>query len=72
MSQLSRDLFIRHYRKTTYAFYIRDETQGWIAREGLTREGCHDRYREAFWSSDPVQDAQECTNGTLGENLPGR
>jgi two-component system response regulator FixJ len=35
MSQQARDLFIRPGVKTTYAFHIKDETQGRVAREGF-------------------------------------
>jgi len=38
MSQQSCDLFIRLHGKTAYAFNIRDETQGWSARDGYTHE----------------------------------
>jgi hypothetical protein len=61
MSQHPRDLFIRSSVKTIYACYIKDEIQGWIARDG---------YILAY--ADVLADELPC-NATLPQHQgPGR
>jgi hypothetical protein len=72
MSQQPRDLFIRSDVKTTHTFHIKDETQGWVARDGITLAYV-DFIAEKLPCDTtlPQHHRPGQANETIRENLPG-